>query len=512
MKAINPSNWLCNGARILAAIFILLVFVACNSPNSPAPNNPAETPSFVPVTAIANVPQSGTAGTPLTLTSTVTPSNATNKAIIWTINSAGTTGANITGGNVLNTTGEGTVIVTAIIANGTAQGTNYTQNFTITVSSNGTSFVAVSDILSVPSTATAGMPLNLSGTVMPGNATNTEIIWTVSNGGTTGASITGGNVLNTTGAGTAIVTATIANGTAQGTNYTKNFEITVNLGFVAVSGITNVPLSATAGIPLNLSGTVTPSNATNQTIVWTINSAGTTGASITGGNVLNTTGAGTAIVTATIINGTAQGTDYTQNSTITINIGFVAVSGITNVPTSGTAGTPLTLTSTVTPSNATNQAIIWTINSAGSTGANITSSNVLNTTGAGTAIITATIANGTAQGSNYTQNFTVTVIQPESFSITFTQIADEAPEITGPTIHRSSENGPRTATIELNNPGQYSSINWYIPGTTVSGVGPSFTLSTANILYNNIGQHFLTVEVLKGGVPYNTTIIFTVAQ
>jgi hypothetical protein len=49
-----------------------------------------------------------------------------------------------------------------------------------------------------------------------------------------------------------------------------------------------------------------------------VKSAGTTGASITGGNTLNATAAGTATITATIANGAAAGTDYTQDFSIAV--------------------------------------------------------------------------------------------------------------------------------------------------------------------------------------------------
>jgi formylglycine-generating enzyme required for sulfatase activity len=48
----------------------------------------------------------------------------------------------------------------------------------------------------------------------------------VKNAGTTGAGISGGNSLSTTGAGTVVVTATIAGGMAVGTPYTQDFGIT----------------------------------------------------------------------------------------------------------------------------------------------------------------------------------------------------------------------------------------------------------------------------------------------
>ena len=87
--------------------------------------------------------------------------------------------------------------------------------------------------------------------------------------------------------------------------------------FVAVTHITNLPNAATVGEPLLLSGKVIPEDATNQTITWSIVSAETTGATISG-NTFTATGVGTAIVKATIANGTAEGEDYTQTFEITV--------------------------------------------------------------------------------------------------------------------------------------------------------------------------------------------------
>jgi hypothetical protein len=90
----------------------------------------------VAVTGISGVPTSGTAGTPLTLTGTVAPDNATNKTIVWTVKSAGTTGATISG-NTLSAAASGTVTVTATIANGKTASTPYTQDFSITIRAGG---------------------------------------------------------------------------------------------------------------------------------------------------------------------------------------------------------------------------------------------------------------------------------------------------------------------------------------------------------------------------------------
>jgi len=96
--------------------------------------------------------------------------------------------------------------------------------------------------------------------------------------------------------------------------------VRVNALFEPVTDIVNVPTTATVGKPLTLTGVVIPNNATNKTITWSVQNAGGTGANITGGNSLNTTAAGTVIITARIVNGTAVGNDYTKNFNIAVNV------------------------------------------------------------------------------------------------------------------------------------------------------------------------------------------------
>jgi formylglycine-generating enzyme required for sulfatase activity len=98
--------------------------------------------------------------------------------------------------------------------------------------------------------------------------------------------------------------------------------ITVTISFPEtamqpVTNITGIPIVGTVGEDLALSGMVSPANATNQAMVWSVKTGGGTGASITG-NSLSTTTAGTVEVTATIANGIAVGTDYTQDFSIPI--------------------------------------------------------------------------------------------------------------------------------------------------------------------------------------------------
>jgi len=88
------------------------------------------------------------------------------------------------------------------------------------------SFIPVTDITGIPTTAIAGIPLTLSGMVTPSNASNQTIFWSVSNAGGTGASVVN-NIFTAMTEGSATVRATIPNGASQGSNFTRDFVITV---------------------------------------------------------------------------------------------------------------------------------------------------------------------------------------------------------------------------------------------------------------------------------------------
>ena len=69
-----------------------------------------------------------------------------------------------------------------------------------------------------------------------------------------------------------------------------------------VTDIINVPTEAQTGIPLNLTGTVLPTSAISQDIIWSIKDAGSTGATLEG-STLTAMASGKVVVTASIENG-----------------------------------------------------------------------------------------------------------------------------------------------------------------------------------------------------------------
>ena len=92
-------------------------------------------------------------------------------------------------------------------------------------------------------------------------------------------------------------------------------EVTVGAAYVAVTDITGVATTGTVNTALTLAGTVAPTSATNQTIVWTVKSDTAT---VTG-DQLTATATGDVVVTATITNGLTASTPYTHDFTITFS-------------------------------------------------------------------------------------------------------------------------------------------------------------------------------------------------
>jgi hypothetical protein len=180
-------------------------------------------------------------------------------------------------------------------------------------------FVPVTNITGVNTDVTVGT-VSLSGRVVPSNATNKTIRWSLQSEGDTEGTTISGNNLTTIMEGYVIVRATVVNGKAEGENYTKNFNISIN-PFVAVTSITRrFPDTGKVGEELILDGDANPYNASYTDIQWSIsiNDAGATRPTLKG-DVLTTRATGPILVTATIKNGLAEGTPYTQE----FNIGII---------------------------------------------------------------------------------------------------------------------------------------------------------------------------------------------
>jgi len=91
------------------------------------------------------------------------------------------------------------------------------------------SIIAVTDIIgNVPNAILVGTQFTLTGTVVPADAKNSTIVWSIANAGTTGAGIYG-NVFMAASIGEGVVIkAAIADGKGVGVDYEKFFFVTVS--------------------------------------------------------------------------------------------------------------------------------------------------------------------------------------------------------------------------------------------------------------------------------------------
>jgi Leucine-rich repeat (LRR) protein len=170
-------------------------------------------------------------------------------------------------------------------------------------------------------------------------------------------------------------------------------------GFVAVTNIIGLPTVATVGVPLPLSGTVVPQDATNQSpidweVVYDIDS--------TGGHIEGTTftspNPGRCVIQAKIENGLSNKGDednrlYTQWVEITVRSGVssVTLSGAGSITAKG--GT--TQLSAATLPHGAEQAVTWSSNNAAV--ATVSQTGLVTAKGDGTVKIRATAKDGTGK-------------------------------------------------------------------------------------------------------------------
>jgi uncharacterized protein YjdB len=460
-----------------------------------------DTPGIIAVTGVTLAPAAlnltvgGSAGN---LNATVKPKDATNKTVTWSTSDGSVATVN---NGVITPVGIGNATITVSTQDG---GKTATCAVSVTAPVSGVSLNLASLSLTMGGTQTA----TLIATVQPVGTANKNVTWTSDNPGV--ATVNNG-VVTAVSAGSATITVTTVDG-----NKTATCVVTVAAAYypsnnVAVTGVSLSPTSLSltvGGSPSTLTATVTPNNATNKTVTWSTSDDSV--ATVNNG-VVTAVGGGTATITVSTQYG---GKTATCAVSVTATVSGVSLNLASLSLTMGGTETA-TLIATVQPAGAANKNVTW--ESSNSSVATVNNGEVT-AVSAGNATITVTTEDG---GKTATCVVTVNPFYNAAqtgsaeFTLTFAQIADifESP-VKGPTIYKTSSNGQQSATITLDHPEQYDngSINWRITGTNITGTGSSFNLTTVNTIYSIKGEHFLTVEVTKGGIPYNKTIVFTVAE
>ncbi len=220
----------------------------------------------------------------------------------------------------------------------------YAHSLTITSGQDGTPVTSVSLNKNTLALET-GEYETLTATILPANATNKEVTWTSSN--TNVATVAGGTV-TAVGAGSATITVKTKSGSK-----TATCSVTVTDRVYPVTGVSISQASASmeAGALLNLSATVAPSNATNKGVSWSTSNAEV--ATVDNG-VVTAVKAGSCLITVTTDDG-----NFTASCSVTVT--NVAVTDVSLNKTEATIGIGghVTLTPTVSPSNATVKEVEW---------------------------------------------------------------------------------------------------------------------------------------------------------
>ena len=275
------------------------------------------------------------------LIATVSPTDATNKKVIWSSNNSSV--ATVENGQVTAmSAGNATVTVTTEDGNHPA-----------------TCEVVVTDPVPVTGVTLSqtelsllkGTTATLVATVVPSNATNKKVIWSSNNSSV--ATVENGMVIAVSG-GNATITVTTEDG-----NHLATCEVVVT-DLVPVTGVTlsQTKLSLEKGETADLTATVSPADATNQKVTWSSNN--TTVATVENGKVTAVSG-GKATISVTTEDG-----NHTATCEVTVTEEDVVLTGLQLSPseTRLKVGGEATLSVSYEPAGASQREVTWSTSDA----------------------------------------------------------------------------------------------------------------------------------------------------
>ena len=380
-----------------------------------------------------------------TLSATVGPSNAANKAIAWTSNDEAIVTVNSSG--KITAVKAGTAVITAAAKDGSG----VTASCVVTVTQPVTDITLNKTEMTIP----AGSIEILKAVVSPSDATNRTVSWSSSNSEV--ARLESSGLVIALKAGTAVITVSAQDGSQK----KASCIVTVTQPVREIS-LDKSSAELAPGKTLQLKATVSPADATDKSVTW--KSSNTAVAKVNSSGLVTAVANGNATITVTA----ADGSGAESNCLVTV---AQPVTGITLNKTTMTlnAGSSETLKATVSPSNAANKSLTWT--SSNSAVVKVDNAGKVTAVKAGSGIITAEAKDG----SGVTRSCTVTVIQP----------------VTGVSINKSETairvGGSETLTAIIspsdasNKRVSWSSSNMAVAKVDSSGKVTAVKIGTANI-------------------------------
>lgn len=392
------------------------------------------TATSIPVTSVSISQTSATLedGETIDLNETILPANATNKSVSWTSSNTSVATVNSTGLVTAVSAGSATITVT------TADG-NKTASCAITVTDAPPTGITIEYVDTEQSPNVAenlfdgnpdddsrwsakefpktviidyGETKSITGTrlwtyqnrsyhytVEISNSPSSGFVQVVDQSGSTSSQPIEHSFAATSGR---YVKITVTAATGYSSNWVSLTEFEIVEGGSTVIPVTGVSLSQSsitieAGQTSQLTATVAPANATNQSVSY--GSSNTSVATVNSSGLVTAVGAGSATITVTTDDGNKIATCAVTVPSSSVPVTSVALS---QSSASLLQGNTLDLNATVSPSNATNQSVSWS--SSNTSVATVNNSGLVSAISAGSATITVTTVDG-----NKTANCAVTV-------------------------------------------------------------------------------------------------------
>jgi len=250
----------------------------------------------------------------LLLESILLPAESAEQAVVWSVDDPSV--ATINANGLLTAVGNGTVVVTAT-AN---DGAGVDDSISITVSNqDGTPPVIPVERIDLSESrlylTSFGSTQQLNASSFPTNASNATVNW--SSLGTSVATVSTSGLVQAVGAGTTTVTATAA----DGSDVTTSLEVEVTQLVTLLTITPSTDTLDTMGQTIDFDVVVTPANATNPDVTWSVSSIYV---NIDQDGVFSADGNGQYTVTATA----TDGSDVTATRSITVTNQYVTVQGI----------------------------------------------------------------------------------------------------------------------------------------------------------------------------------------
>lgn len=444
-----------------------------------------------------------TIGSTLTLKATVTPSNATNKKVVWSSSDA--TIASVDANGVVTPHKEGNADITVKTEDG-----NKTDKCTVTVTEKQIPATEIS-INKTTLDLTVGGNETLTATVTPSNSTDT-VAW--SSDKTNIATVDGNGKVTAVAAGEATITAKAGSKTATCTVTVKAETVKVeSITITGKDGVNSIEAEGT----LQLTATVTPDGATNKVVKWSSGNTAIATVDETSGLVTGVA-KGSATITATA----QDGNGVTGTFKVTVTEKQIPITSVTIEATgSGVieVGETVTLTAKISPDNTTaDKTVEWSITD-GNNFVTISNSNgscTVTGKAKGEAKITAKVGGVTSDA--YTVTVNEKVIPIESVTVLPTTETIEAGKTTtlNATVNPSNTTESKAVTWTSSDPEVATVSNGTVTGkkagtaTITAKAGDKtatceVTVKAATIAVTGVTLSSTTLDLTVGGATGSLT-------